>query len=228
MLARGRVVWGCPAVFRNFSGRYSYIWLHQKTESLRTSTRYPKRLDWLRYVCGFLLYMYGGSKLAHVQFSLPAEYANRRIGSLNGYELTWYYFGYSYTYAFILGSVQIVGATLLLFRKTAFLGAALILPVIANILLIDIFILRNDYGPELMAVFISISMLLILWSERDALIRLFWTEQASEPVQSGRSHFWIRVSIIATVLLLLIIGVVGRRIHRQHVSDARPVYLKVQ
>ena len=154
-----------------------------------------------------------------MQFNLPAEYAKRSIASLSGYELTWYYYGYSYTYAFILGSVQIAGATLLLFRKTTFLGATLILPVIANILLIDIFILRNDYGPEFMAVLIFTSMLVILWRERDTLIRLFWTEQAPQVVQSSRTHFWVRVCIIAAVLLLLIIGVIERKIHPRYVSN---------
>ena len=165
--------------------------------------------------------MYGGSKLAHIQFSLPAAYTNRPIGSLTGYELTWYYYGYSYTYAFILGSVQIVGASMLLFRKTAFLGAALILPVIANILLIDIFILRNDYGPELMAIIICISMLLILWHGRAALLRLFWTEQPNEPANSGGRHFWVRVCIVVIVLSVLTAGVIERRMsHPNHVSKA--------
>ncbi len=72
-----------------------------------TAERYPRLLDWLRYLCAFLLFMYGGSKLAGMQFSLPPEYAKRTLGSLSGYELTWYYYGYSYTYAVILGSVQI-------------------------------------------------------------------------------------------------------------------------
>jgi hypothetical protein len=84
--------------------------------------RYPKLLDWLRYICAFLLYMYGMSKLAHMQFHLPAEIAHRPVGSLSGYELTWYYYGYSRTYACILGLAQVFGATLLLFRKTAFTG----------------------------------------------------------------------------------------------------------
>ena len=184
-----------------------------------TAERYPRLLDWLRYLCAFLLFMYGGSKLAGMQFSLPPEYAKRTLGSLSGYELTWYYYGYSYTYAVILGSVQIFGATLLLFRKTCFLGAALILPVIANILLIDIFILKNDYGPELMAIVISTSMLVILWHKRDTVIRLFWSEEASEPVRSSRIHLWIRVFIVTAVVLFLTLGVYTRRNNKRHVSN---------
>jgi uncharacterized membrane protein YphA (DoxX/SURF4 family) len=74
---------------------------------------YSKLLDWLRYFCAFMLYMYGVSKLMHLQFNMSSEVAQRPISSLNGYQLTWYYYGYSRVYASILGIVQIAGATLL-------------------------------------------------------------------------------------------------------------------
>lgn len=37
--------------------------------------------------------------------------------SLSGYQLTWFYFGFSRVYAILLGLMQVAGATLLLFRK---------------------------------------------------------------------------------------------------------------
>jgi hypothetical protein len=182
------------------------------TQSGDVVTPSSKTLEWLRYLCAFLLYMYGGSKLAHMQFSLPAEYSKRAIGSLTGYELTWYYYGYSYTYAIILGLIQVLAGSLLLFRKTALAGATLMLPVIANILLINIFILRNDYGPELVALIISVAMLLIIWPERDKFIAVFWSQQPSEPLAAHRKHLWVRALVIASALGLLIFGVVSRRI----------------
>jgi hypothetical protein len=33
---------------------------------------YPKLLDWLRYFCAFMLYMYGISKLVHLQFNMQS------------------------------------------------------------------------------------------------------------------------------------------------------------
>lgn len=60
---------------------------------------YPQLLDWLRYFCAFMLYMYGVSKLSHLQFNMSSALAQRSIGSLNGYELTWFYYGYSRVYA---------------------------------------------------------------------------------------------------------------------------------
>jgi hypothetical protein len=171
---------------------------------------YPKLLDWLRYLCAFLLYMYGVSKLAHMQFSLPAATANRPIGSLTGYELTWYYFGYSRTYACILGLTQVAGATLLMFRRTAFLGAAVMLPVMGNILLVNLFILVNDYGPEFMATLILCSLLVILWHERGVLISAFWKSQISESPRSRTLHIVIRVLIVAAVVSIMTAGVINK------------------
>src|SRR6516165_8758549 len=142
---------------------------------------YPRMLDWLRYFCAFMLYMYGTSKLLHFQFNLESELAPRPIGSLNGYQLTCFYFGVSRVYACILGLTQVAGPTLLFFRKTTLRGALLMLPVMANILLINIFILVNDYGPYVISTLICVSLLIVLWNQRRALLALLWSTQNGEP-----------------------------------------------
>lgn len=165
--------------------------------------RYPRLLDGLRYFCAFMLYMYGVSKLLHFQFNVP-QLASRPIGSLNGYQLTWFYFGYSRVYASILGLTQVTGATLLLFRKTTLLAAATMLPVMANILLINIFILVNDYGPYVMSALICSSLLIILLHQRSAILSLVWSSQMREPMESSRTHLWIRILIVGGVSLIMI------------------------
>ncbi len=151
--------------------------------------------------------MYGLSKLLHLQFNLQSELAQRPIGSLTGYQLTWYYFGYSRLYASILGLTQVAGATLLLFRKTTLLAAVLMTPVMANILLINMLILVNDYGPYVISALILASMLTILWFERALLVSLLWEHQVAEPAASGRTHRWIRIVIVLLVSGTLISGI---------------------
>jgi hypothetical protein len=177
---------------------------------------YPRLLDWLRYSCAWLLYMYGVSKLAHLQFHLPSTITQRPLGSLTGYELTWYYYGYSRAYAIILGLTQVTGATLLLFRKTTLAGAAMMLPVMANILLVNIFILVNDYGPEFMATYIFTSLLVILWYHRSSLLSLFWSAQSGEPAASRLTHRWVRVLIVLSVATIITSGLYlmrGAKVH---------------
>ena len=171
---------------------------------------YPRMLDWLRYFCAFMLYMYGTSKLLHFQFNLQSELAQRPISSLNGYQLTWYYFGVSRVYAWILGLTQVAGATLLLFRKTTLMGALAMLPVMANILLINIFILVNDYGPYVVSTLICISLLIVLWHQRIGLLTLLWSTQNGEPDRSKPTHWWIRSSIVLIAAAIMTLAVLHR------------------
>lgn len=151
-----------------------------------------------------MLYMYGVSKLLHWQFNMSSELAQRPIGSLNGYQLTWFYFGYSRVYACILGLTQVTGATLLLFRKTTLLATLIMLPVMANILLINVFIMVNDYGPYLISALICAALLFILWHQRTALFSLLWVTQNAESGNSRRTHTFIRVLIVFAVGTIMV------------------------
>ncbi len=175
---------------------------------------YPKYLDWLRYICALLLYFYGVSKLTGHQLVVPAWVAQKPIGSLDGYTLTWYYFGYSHAYKYILGFLQVFAASLLLFRKTALLAAALMVPIMVNIILINIFYTIGP-GAENTAVFILGSMLLLLWHEREAFYETLWVSQPTEPNAASRRHWLARSLILFFVVGQIIVGTVAfRRLSR--------------
>jgi hypothetical protein len=169
---------------------------------------YPRLLDWLRYFCAFMLYMYGISKLLHLQFNVQSRLAHQAVGSLSGYQLTWFYFGFSRAYACILGLTQVAGATLLLFRKTTLLGALGMLPVMVNIVLINMFIMVNDFGPYLMSGLICVSLLIVLWHQRAALSSLLWSTQNGEAVGSRRIHWWIRSIIVLAAITIMVSGAI--------------------
>ena len=169
---------------------------------------YPRLLDCLRYFCASMLYMYGISKLLHLQFNMQSELVRQAVGSLSGYQLTWFYFGYSRVYASILGLTQVAGATLLLFRKSTLLGALLMLPVMANILLINMFILVNDYGPYLISALLCGSLLSIVWHQRATLFALLWSAQKEEALSSLRIHRFIRWSVVSATTAIMVSGAV--------------------
>jgi hypothetical protein len=164
-----------------------------------------------------MLYSYDISKLLHLQFHLQAQLAQQPVGALTGYQLTWFYFGYSRAYAVLLGITQVLGGTLLLFRKTALLGALTMLPVMANILLINMFILINDYGPFLISGLICVFLLTILCHQRSALISMLWTTQQSEPANSLPRHRCIRLSIVFATITMMISGAIIQK----HVKRSR-------
>ena len=167
--------------------------------------QYPKYLDWLRYVCAVLLCFYGVSKLTGHQLVVPPWVAQRPIGSLDGYTLTWYYFGYSHMYKYILGAIQVVCAALLLFRKSALIAALIMLPMMVNILLINLFYSIAP-GAESTAVFILGCMLLFLWHQRKELFETLWRSQPTEPSSAHRRHWIIRGLVLLFVVGQVIFG----------------------
>jgi hypothetical protein len=106
------------------------------------------------------------------------------------------------------GLTQVVSATLLLFRKTTLLGTLAMLPVIANILLINTFILVNDYGTYLISGLVCTSLLIIMWHQRAALVSLLWSTQSGEPMRSLHIHRWIRLIIVLAATTIMISGAI--------------------
>lgn len=170
---------------------------------------YPKYLDWLRYLSAWLLLTYGLSKLAGVQFTHSPDMSRMAVGSLSGYQLTWYYYSYSHVYGSILGLVQLAGGTLLLFRKTATLGAAMMLPVMMNILMINVFFFIG-WGAQVISAFIFVSIVALLWRDRAALAGCFWSCQEAEPTNSRRLHRSVAVLIVLLVIAEIVFGLLLR------------------
>jgi hypothetical protein len=90
-----------------------------------------------------------------------------------------------------------------LFRKTALLGAALMLPVMTNIVMINVFF-RVAWGAMGTSAFIFASMLAVLWRQHHALVSVFWSDQTGEPASVRRYH-----RITAALVVLLVITLMG-------------------
>ena|ERR1035438_1263829 len=103
----------------------------------------------VRYAAALVILIYAFAKLNGSQFTILDSELDKPMGHVSGFWLTWYYFGFSPFYGTFLALVQIAGALFLTFRRTALLGACILAPMLANIILIDIFwvwLLWND-GP---------------------------------------------------------------------------------
>ena len=91
------------------------------------------------------------------------------------------------------------------------------LPIMVNILLINIFILVDDYGPYVISTLICLSLLTVLWHQRRGLLTLLWSTQNGEPERSKRTHWWIR-SIIVLIVASITISVV---VHQHRMLHSR-------
>lgn len=161
----------------------------------------------LRYVVAFLVITYGFGKLNGSQFTILDSELDKPMGQVSGFWLTWYYFGYSMFYGNIIALAQVLGGVLLMFRRTTLLGSCLLLPIIANIILIDIFY-AIDLGALLVALFILGALLLILRPHAAELYDLFWerqkptisSEASPKTVAAGKNA--VRVLLILLPALL--------------------------
>ncbi len=111
----------------------------------------------------FWISTYGAAKILGTQFQPPHYVLDTPIGELNGFWLTWTYYGFSHSMALILGWTQIAGCLLILFRVTRLLGIFILIPVMVNIDLIDHFykISPLAYYNSLQYTFFLIVLLLI-------------------------------------------------------------------
>jgi hypothetical protein len=93
----------------------------------------------IRYWLAVEIFNYGFAKILGSQFAPSYFKGDSTWNSLSGSDITWNFFSYSYAMSCIIAGVQIAGSAFLLFRRTALLGVLLLLPVMVNIVLIDIF-----------------------------------------------------------------------------------------
>lgn len=94
-----------------------------------------------RWLAAVIMIFYGFAKLNGSQFTVLDSEVTKPMGEVSGFWLTWYYFGYSTLYGTIIALVEIGGGLLLVWRRTALIGALVLLPVVGNVILTDIFFL---------------------------------------------------------------------------------------
>lgn len=127
------------------------------------------------YVC-LTICAYGVGKVLGVQFGSP-ESISEKFGDLTISELTpmdimWLFFGYSYGYQLFIGLSQIIGGLMLLHPRTKLLGITVLIPILLNIIVADLFF-EVLFGATLTAIWLFVLLLFILWYERENVIAAF-------------------------------------------------------
>lgn len=129
----------------------------------------------LRYYAAFTLLGYGFGKLMGSQFTVIDAALAKPMGEVSGFWLTWYYFGYSPIYANIIALTQIGGAVLLCFRRTALLGVFVLLPVMVNIVCVDVWVIQFPLksGALQIAFYVLVALLIICGFHAKEILQFF-------------------------------------------------------
>jgi len=127
-----------------------------------------------RFLIGWTFLRYGISKLTEGQFGLTEAEMLTPLAELSPFRISWYLFDFQPFKAFI-GVSQVISGLLLIWNRTAILGAFFFLPIVATILIIDITFMPPGfvYAFSWRLSYYILLDLLILWHYRDRM-RTIW------------------------------------------------------
>lgn len=162
----------------------------------------------LRCYLSYSLMLFAAAKLFDVQFYPYLYTMDYRPADTNNGWLLWIFFGRSFAYSFFVGLGQLTATFLLLFRKTATLGALLMTGILANIVFLNFDFNICERLPS--CVFLAMTLYLLI-DDAPRLIKAFITGQAVEkrnypemfPSRALR-RIWIGAWLLLSVLSIVI------------------------
>lgn len=185
-----------------FSFGFSFYWHKKENNGTFNSL---KCISWLstllRYWIAFLLLDFGFQKIFEVNFNYSYHINDSLTSALTGPELTWKYYGFSYGLAVILAFFQIIGSVLLLFKRTTLLGIVILLPVMLNIVLINVF---YRIGPItlLTSILIILGLVNLFLQQKVNIISFF--DQHKNRLPSVGNNFFRSIARVLCILIPLL------------------------
>lgn len=192
------------------AGALLYIPVWHRRETRQTLDTVSTLAFWqgvIRFALAFDMSMFGWQKISGgFQFFTPMAMLDEPFSTLSMEWLTWSYFGRSYPMIVAVAVFQIAGAYLLLFRRTRLIGIFILLPVLLNILLIDIFYSLHTWV-TIHAVVLLSAVVYLLLSEYDRLVVFFLSREGGDvPVVrlKNTTKNVLRLAILVAPMLLII------------------------
>ena len=178
------LIFSCVGMVTLTSIVFPIIW-HKRSNRFASEDQFifGKLFHLIHWTIATNLIFFGMKKFFGLQFIVPAEIAALSANKMSGEWLTWFYFGYSAAYSMIIACIQIIGSLLLLYKRTSLMGVFILLSVMVNLTLINIFYNMNA-GALLQSVIITIGLIFILVNHFERLKSIFFIP----PVISSNSH----------------------------------------
>ena len=158
----------------------------------------------------FFLTVYGIGKVIGAQFytaaKIPDEIALMPIAQVPDFELAWIFMGRSYGYMLYIGLAEIIGACLLLFNKTKLIGTLILIPIMLNVIVFDIFFL-DEYGALAGATLYFLMLLTILVINKEKISKVIAeliSTKLAPPISFKEKFF--KYSIVLAIIVLIFIG----------------------
>lgn len=175
----------------------------------------------LRLTLAVAMLWYGSIKLWPVQIESPSlAVLNEPVGQMSPMTLLWTLLGSNHTYEFTCGLVETLCGLLLLWRRTALVGALLAIVIMANVVLFDLFfdVPVRLYASNLLLIAVVIAapdlpvLFTLLFRRQSAVLRSLWG-----PVVRAR---WGHFALMAVELMLVLVFLKGFANHAQYTREA--------
>ncbi|MBE7653394.1 hypothetical protein [Tenacibaculum finnmarkense] len=153
----------------------------------------------ISWIIVLAMFIYGGAKL--IQFDGAAE-IDKTVSELTGMELMWAFYGYSKSFAITLGIFEIIGGILILIKKTRIIGGLFTSTILVNVILQDIYF-GVHLGALKAAILYQILILIILWLNKEKLIRGIKVLLESNKIEQPKTKLFIKLLIAFGIFVFL-------------------------
>ena len=158
----------------------------------------------------FFLTAYGVGKVIGGQFYTAARMPDGLdlipIGQVSDFDLAWVFMGRSFGYMLVVALAEILGAVLLLSNKTKLIGTLILIPVMVNVIVFDIFFL-DEYGALAGATLYLFMLFTILFINKEKMITIFnnLINNDKLPKSSSKEKIY-KYLIVAAIIVVIFIG----------------------
>jgi hypothetical protein len=128
------------------------------------------------------------------------------LENADAYTLGFTFMGYSYGYILFVGISQLIGAWLLLWDKTKLIGVTLLIPIMLNIVVFDIFFLGEHKGALANAILYFLLLIIILIINKDAIRLIFnnlSNKSISNPLKIRSKNSLKKIGLVLFTMLIL-------------------------
>ena len=153
----------------------------------------------ISWIVVLAMFIYGGGKL--IQFDEAIE-IDKTVSELTGMELLWAFYSYSKSFAMTLGILEIIGGILILIKKTRIIGCLLTSTILVNVIFQDLYF-GVHLGALKAAILYQILILIILWLNKEKLIRGIKILLEYNKIEQPKMKLFIKLLIAFGVFVIL-------------------------
>ena len=166
----------------------------------------------IRYTLAITMLSYGFAKVFPLQFRAPGlSTLLETYGEFSPMGVLWNFMGASTAYTIFTGTLEVLGGTLLFFRRTTLLGALLSAMVLVNIVALNF---CYDVPVKLYSFNLLVMAILLLAPDFRRIYNVLYLHRAAEAVDLGALPFqrkWMRIAAVS-VKALVILAILGSQI----------------